>query len=70
MRPIITATLIGQNRHGFMVIGHADQLTTPVPSRFFDHRITCIGAAVLYAMELGQRVRVIVVVSRQIAMNI
>ncbi len=65
MRPIKTATLVGQNRHGFMVIGHADQFTTPVRTRFFDHRITRIGAAVLYAMELGKRVRVIVIVSRQ-----
>lgn len=48
-----------------MVVRHADQLTSPMPTRYFHHRVTGIGAAVLDPVKPGQRVRVVVIVSWQ-----
>jgi hypothetical protein len=68
--PVRTTSPIGQGRHGFMVVRHADQFTHPTQSGFMDHCIACLGASVLHSVKTRSGVGVVVIVGRYEAWNI
>lgn len=44
--------LIGQPRHRFNAVGHADRLAGPVAVLLFNHRVAGIGVSIRYSMSL------------------